>query len=142
MRKKWAQLPLAQDMGYLIIGQKSIPRLETQINGKQTPAQEIVDESCSKPTTEISFCFTMRRRSRTNRGRASASHRFVAREGIFFRFGDRLTRENPRASDAAAFDARKAGSSRRRIYFWLVSLVPWASLQFSLLELCSLAAAH
>jgi cellulose synthase/poly-beta-1,6-N-acetylglucosamine synthase-like glycosyltransferase/peptidoglycan/xylan/chitin deacetylase (PgdA/CDA1 family)/spore germination protein YaaH len=39
-----AQLPLAQDMGYLIIGQKIDPHDWKQIAGKQTPAQEIADE--------------------------------------------------------------------------------------------------
>ncbi len=39
-----AQLPFAQEMGYLIIGQKIDPHDWQVINGKQTPAQEIVDE--------------------------------------------------------------------------------------------------
>jgi cellulose synthase/poly-beta-1,6-N-acetylglucosamine synthase-like glycosyltransferase/peptidoglycan/xylan/chitin deacetylase (PgdA/CDA1 family)/spore germination protein YaaH len=39
-----AQLPFAQDMGYLIIGQKIDPHDWQMINGKQTPEQEIVDE--------------------------------------------------------------------------------------------------
>lgn len=38
-----AQLPLAQEMGYLIIGQKIDPHDWKQINGKQVPAQEIID---------------------------------------------------------------------------------------------------
>jgi peptidoglycan-N-acetylglucosamine deacetylase len=39
-----AQLPLAQDMGYLIVGQKIDPHDWQAINGKPTPAQEIIDE--------------------------------------------------------------------------------------------------
>ncbi len=39
-----AQLPFAQDMGYLIIGQKIDPHDWQSINGKQTPSQEIIDE--------------------------------------------------------------------------------------------------
>lgn len=39
-----AQLPLAQDMGYLIVGQKIDPHDWQQINGKPTPAQEIFDQ--------------------------------------------------------------------------------------------------
>jgi cellulose synthase/poly-beta-1,6-N-acetylglucosamine synthase-like glycosyltransferase/peptidoglycan/xylan/chitin deacetylase (PgdA/CDA1 family)/spore germination protein YaaH len=39
-----AQLPFAQEMGYLIIGQKIDPHDWQVINGKQTPAQEILDE--------------------------------------------------------------------------------------------------
>ena len=38
-----AQLPLVQDMGYLIVGQKIDPHDWRQPNGKQVPAQEIVD---------------------------------------------------------------------------------------------------
>src|SRR5216684_2960791 len=38
-----AQLPLAQDMGYLIIGQKIDAHDWRQVDGKQIPAQEIVD---------------------------------------------------------------------------------------------------
>ena len=38
-----AQLPVAQDMGYLIIGQKIDPHDWRQVSGKQIPAQEIVD---------------------------------------------------------------------------------------------------
>lgn len=38
-----AQLPLAQDMGYLIVGQKIDPHDWRQPYGKQVPAQEIVD---------------------------------------------------------------------------------------------------
>jgi cellulose synthase/poly-beta-1,6-N-acetylglucosamine synthase-like glycosyltransferase/peptidoglycan/xylan/chitin deacetylase (PgdA/CDA1 family)/spore germination protein YaaH len=38
-----AQLPVAQDMGYLIIGQKIDPHDWRQVGGKQIPAQEIVD---------------------------------------------------------------------------------------------------
>src|SRR5271155_3163860 len=39
-----AQLPFAQDMGYLIIGQKIDPHDWQQVNGKPNPAKEIVDE--------------------------------------------------------------------------------------------------
>jgi peptidoglycan-N-acetylglucosamine deacetylase len=39
-----AQLPLAQEMGYLIIGQKIDPHDWQLVNGKPNPAQEIVDE--------------------------------------------------------------------------------------------------
>src|SRR5579863_10203095 len=38
-----AHLPVAQDMGYLIIGQKIDPHDWKQINGKQVPAAEIID---------------------------------------------------------------------------------------------------
>ena len=38
-----AQLPYAQDMGYVIIGQKIDPHDWRQVEGKQVPAQEIVD---------------------------------------------------------------------------------------------------
>ncbi len=38
-----AQLPLAQDMGYLIVGQKIDAHDWRQVDGKQIPAQEIVD---------------------------------------------------------------------------------------------------
>jgi len=38
-----AQLPIAQDMGYLIIGQKIDPHDWRLVDGKQIPAQEIVD---------------------------------------------------------------------------------------------------
>jgi len=38
-----AQLPVAQDMGYLIIGQKIDAHDWRQVDGKQIPAQEIVD---------------------------------------------------------------------------------------------------
>ena len=38
-----AQLPIAQDMGYLIVGQKIDPHDWRQPYGKQVPAQEIVD---------------------------------------------------------------------------------------------------
>jgi peptidoglycan-N-acetylglucosamine deacetylase len=38
-----AQLPAAQDMGYLIVGQKIDPHDWEQRDGKQIPAQEIVD---------------------------------------------------------------------------------------------------
>src|SRR5713101_2947993 len=38
-----AQLPLAQDMGYLIIGQKIDAHDWRQVDGQQIPAQEIVD---------------------------------------------------------------------------------------------------
>jgi len=38
-----AQLPLAQDMGYLIIGQKIDPDDWQLVNGKPTPAKDIVD---------------------------------------------------------------------------------------------------
>ena len=38
-----AHLPLAQDMGYIIVGQKIDPHDWKQVNGKQVPAQEIVD---------------------------------------------------------------------------------------------------
>lgn len=38
-----AQLPIAQDMGYLIIGQKIDPHDWRQVGGKQIAAQEIVD---------------------------------------------------------------------------------------------------
>jgi cellulose synthase/poly-beta-1,6-N-acetylglucosamine synthase-like glycosyltransferase/peptidoglycan/xylan/chitin deacetylase (PgdA/CDA1 family)/spore germination protein YaaH len=38
-----AQLPIAQDMGYLIVGQKIDPHDWQQRDGKQIPAQEIVD---------------------------------------------------------------------------------------------------
>src|SRR5260370_42439598 len=38
-----AQLPIAQDMGYLIIGQKIDAHDWRQVDGKQIPAQEIVD---------------------------------------------------------------------------------------------------
>jgi cellulose synthase/poly-beta-1,6-N-acetylglucosamine synthase-like glycosyltransferase/peptidoglycan/xylan/chitin deacetylase (PgdA/CDA1 family) len=40
-----AKLPAAQDMGYLIIGQKIDPHDWKQENGKQIPAQEIVDNT-------------------------------------------------------------------------------------------------
>ena len=39
-----AQLPFAQDMGYLIIGQKIDPHDWQQVNGKPNPASEILDE--------------------------------------------------------------------------------------------------
>jgi len=39
-----AQLPFAQDMGYLIIGQKIDPHDWQLVNGKPNPAKEIVDE--------------------------------------------------------------------------------------------------
>jgi peptidoglycan-N-acetylglucosamine deacetylase len=39
-----AQLPLAQDMGYLIIGQKVDPHDWQLVNGKPNPAKEIVDQ--------------------------------------------------------------------------------------------------
>ena len=38
-----AQLPIAQDMGYLIIGQKIDPHDWRQVDGQPVPAQEIVD---------------------------------------------------------------------------------------------------
>ena len=38
-----AQLPIAQDMGYLIVGQKIDAHDWRQVDGKQIPAQEIVD---------------------------------------------------------------------------------------------------
>jgi cellulose synthase/poly-beta-1,6-N-acetylglucosamine synthase-like glycosyltransferase/peptidoglycan/xylan/chitin deacetylase (PgdA/CDA1 family) len=38
-----AHLPVAQDMGYIIVGQKIDPHDWKQVNGKQLPAQEIVD---------------------------------------------------------------------------------------------------
>jgi cellulose synthase/poly-beta-1,6-N-acetylglucosamine synthase-like glycosyltransferase/peptidoglycan/xylan/chitin deacetylase (PgdA/CDA1 family) len=38
-----SHLPIAQDMGYLIIGQKIDPHDWKQVNGKQVPAAEIVD---------------------------------------------------------------------------------------------------
>jgi cellulose synthase/poly-beta-1,6-N-acetylglucosamine synthase-like glycosyltransferase/peptidoglycan/xylan/chitin deacetylase (PgdA/CDA1 family)/spore germination protein YaaH len=38
-----AQLPIAQDMGYVIVGQKIDPHDWRQINGQQVPAQEIVE---------------------------------------------------------------------------------------------------
>ncbi len=38
-----AQLPTAQEMGYLIVGQKIDPHDWRQVDGKQVPAQEIVD---------------------------------------------------------------------------------------------------
>jgi peptidoglycan-N-acetylglucosamine deacetylase len=38
-----AQLPVAQDMGYLIVGQKIDPHDWQQRDGKQIPAQEIID---------------------------------------------------------------------------------------------------
>jgi len=38
-----AHLPPAQDMGYIIVGQKIDPHDWKQVNGKQLPAQEIVD---------------------------------------------------------------------------------------------------
>ena len=38
-----AQLPTAQDMGYLIIGQKIDPHDWRQVDGQQVPVQEIVD---------------------------------------------------------------------------------------------------
>jgi len=37
-----AQLPLAQDMGYLIIGQKIDAHDWRQVDGKQIPAQELL----------------------------------------------------------------------------------------------------
>jgi cellulose synthase/poly-beta-1,6-N-acetylglucosamine synthase-like glycosyltransferase/peptidoglycan/xylan/chitin deacetylase (PgdA/CDA1 family)/spore germination protein YaaH len=39
-----AQLPFAQDMGYVIVGQKIDPHDWQVINGKPNPAQEIVDD--------------------------------------------------------------------------------------------------
>ena len=39
-----AQLPIAQDMGYLIVGQKIDPHDWRQPYGKQVPAQEIIDD--------------------------------------------------------------------------------------------------
>src|SRR5271165_1610227 len=39
-----SQLPFAQDMGYLIIGQKIDPHDWQLVNGKPNPAQEIVDQ--------------------------------------------------------------------------------------------------
>ncbi len=39
-----SQLPFAQDMGYVIVGQKIDPHDWQVINGKPNPAQEIVDE--------------------------------------------------------------------------------------------------
>ncbi len=39
-----AQLPFAQDMGYVIVGQKIDPHDWQVINGKPNPAQEIVDQ--------------------------------------------------------------------------------------------------
>ena len=36
-------LPVAQDMGYVIVGQKIDPHDWRQVNGKQIPAQEIID---------------------------------------------------------------------------------------------------
>jgi cellulose synthase/poly-beta-1,6-N-acetylglucosamine synthase-like glycosyltransferase/peptidoglycan/xylan/chitin deacetylase (PgdA/CDA1 family)/spore germination protein YaaH len=39
-----AQLPFAQDMGYVIVGQKIDPHDWQVINGKPNPAQELVDE--------------------------------------------------------------------------------------------------
>src|SRR5258708_26812343 len=38
-----AQLPLPQEMGYLIVGQRIDPNDWRQRNGEQIPAQEIVD---------------------------------------------------------------------------------------------------
>ena len=38
-----AQLPVAQDMGYLIVGQKVDPHDWRQPYGKQVPAEEIID---------------------------------------------------------------------------------------------------
>ena len=43
-----AHLPVAQDMGYLIIGQKIDPHDWKQVNGKQVPAAEIVDNVVSE----------------------------------------------------------------------------------------------
>jgi peptidoglycan-N-acetylglucosamine deacetylase len=43
-----SHLPLAQDMGYLIIGQKIDPHDWKQVNGKQVLAPEIVDETISQ----------------------------------------------------------------------------------------------
>ena len=43
-----AHLPLAQDMGYLIVGQKIDPHDWKQVNGQQVPAQEIVDNVLSQ----------------------------------------------------------------------------------------------
>ena len=37
------KLPLAQDMGYLIVGQKIDPHDWRQPYGKQVPAQDIID---------------------------------------------------------------------------------------------------
>src|SRR5438045_9220767 len=38
-----SQLPIAQEMGYLIVGQKIDPHDWRQPYGKQVPAQEIID---------------------------------------------------------------------------------------------------
>src|SRR5260221_6674087 len=41
--EEWAHLPVAQDMGYMIVGQKIDPHDWRQPYGKQVPAQEIID---------------------------------------------------------------------------------------------------
>ncbi len=46
-----AQLPVAQDMGYLIVGQKVDPHDWRQPNGKQVPAQEIIDSVLHQAAT-------------------------------------------------------------------------------------------
>ena len=46
-----AQLPVAQDMGYLIVGQKIDPHDWRQPYGKQVPAQEIIDEVLRQAAT-------------------------------------------------------------------------------------------
>jgi cellulose synthase/poly-beta-1,6-N-acetylglucosamine synthase-like glycosyltransferase/spore germination protein YaaH/peptidoglycan/xylan/chitin deacetylase (PgdA/CDA1 family) len=46
-----AQLPIAQDMGYLIVGQKIDPHDWRQPYGKQVPAQEIIDQALRQAST-------------------------------------------------------------------------------------------
>ena len=45
-----AQLPLVQDMGYVIVGQKIDPHDWKQVNGKQAPAAQIVENVLNQAT--------------------------------------------------------------------------------------------
>jgi len=80
-----SQLPIAQEMGYLIVGQKIDPHDWRQPYGKQVPAQEIIDACCARPTAEISFCFMTAAgiaAKRWRRFRKSSTN--YARGGYFF----------------------------------------------------------
>ena len=57
-----AQLPVAQDMGYVIVGQKIDPHDWKQPGGKQVPAAEIVDAVVNQADRRQHYSFPRWRR--------------------------------------------------------------------------------